>query len=32
MQLHAVTPDSERLIGEFTFNHVPWEKWPQEAG
>jgi len=27
MRLFAVTLDSERLIAEYTFNHVPWEKW-----
>ena len=25
MRLYAVTLDSERLIGEYTFNHVPWK-------
>jgi len=25
MRLLAVTRDSERLVGEYTFNHTPWE-------
>jgi hypothetical protein len=25
MRLYAVTLDSERLLGEYTFNHSPWE-------
>ena len=24
MRLYAVTPSSERLLGEYTFNHEPW--------
>ena len=29
MRLYAVTPEAERLLGEYTFKHEPWGTRPQ---